>query len=118
MKLTHTSSVAVYNSLRGRNNPRSLYCSTINGYLSVGDFVYMDPSASVTNNDGISIHSKMLMQFRSSKTFGHIMTNLYNNKSQDHLADNDDVLPYINLYLKQDALTISLGRFNIRVPHE
>jgi hypothetical protein len=55
MKLTQTSSVAVYKSLMGRKNPRSHYCSKISGCLGVGDFVYMAPSASITDNSGSSI---------------------------------------------------------------
>jgi hypothetical protein len=80
MTLTHTSSVAVYGSLRGRKNPRSRYSSTISGYPRVGDFVYLAPSTSIANDDSSSIHSKTMMQFRSSKTFGEV-TNLYNGKS-------------------------------------
>jgi hypothetical protein len=44
MILTRTSSVAVYHFLKGSKNPRSRYCSTISGHVSVGDFVYMMPS--------------------------------------------------------------------------
>jgi hypothetical protein len=117
MKLTQTSSVAVYDSLRERKNPHSHYSLTISGYLIIGNFVYLAPSTGVTDDDGTSIHSKMLMQFRSSKTFGQV-THLYNSKSQDPLADEDDVLLEINLYLKRDAPPSILGRFISRVPPE
>jgi hypothetical protein len=85
--------------LWGGENPYSCYCSTISGYLRVGDFVYIAPSASINDDDGSSIHSKMMIQFRSNKTFGQVM-NLFNNKYQVHVADEDDLILDINLYLK------------------
>jgi hypothetical protein len=51
------------------------------------------------------------------KNFGQVM-NPYIQKAQDPLADEDDVLLDINLYLKQDILPSSLCRFNIRFPHK
>jgi hypothetical protein len=113
MKLTQTSSVS--DSLKGRKNPRSYYCLAISGYLSVGDIVYMAPSSTINEDDWISIHSKMLTQFWSNKTFGQV-TNLYNKNTED--ADEEDVLLDINLYLKQEALSSSLRRFSSRVPEQ
>jgi hypothetical protein len=117
MKLTQTSSVSisvsVYDPLKGRKNPRSRYYPTISGRLSVGDFVYMAPSATANDDDCSSVHSKILTQFRSKKTFGQVMK-LYNKKTADD--DEEDVLLDINLYLKRENLPSSLGRFNSRVP--
>jgi hypothetical protein len=77
----------------------------------------MPPSAiaTVNDDDGSSIHSNILSQFRPSKTFGQVM-NLYNTKTED--ADEEYVLLDINLYLKQEALPSSLGRFNSRVSEQ
>jgi hypothetical protein len=123
MILSHTSAVAVYHSLKGSKNPRSHYCSTISGRVSVGDFVCMAPSAtapSVTPNDEDcgSITSKMLFRFRSNKTFGQV-TKIYNKKKTgDDVEEEGDVFFDINLYLKRGGLPTFLGGFNIHVPVE
>jgi hypothetical protein len=123
MSLTHTSSVAVYNLLKGSKNPRRRYCPKISGHVSVGDFTYMAPSVtapSATPNadDCGSTMSKMLVEFRSKKTFEQA-TKLYNKKTGDvDVEDKGDVILDINLYLKRGALPRSLGQFNIRIPVE
>jgi hypothetical protein len=123
MILSHTSAVAVYHSLKGSKNPRSRYCSTISGCVSVGDFVCMAPSAtapSATPNDKDcgSIMGKMLFRFISNKTFGQV-TKIYNkNKTGDDVEEEGSVLFYINLYLKRVGMPICLGRFNSHVPVE
>jgi hypothetical protein len=123
MIISPTSAVAVYHSLKGSKNPRSRYCSTISGHVSVGDFVCMAPSATApsatpNNEDCGSIMSKMLFRFRSNKTFGQV-TNTYNNKKTgDDVEEEGDVVFDINLYLKRGGLPTCLGRFNSHVPVE
>jgi hypothetical protein len=73
MILTRTSPVAVYHSLKGSKNPRSRYCSTISGHVSVVNFVYMmpstaAPSATTKDEDTATLKdedamSKMLFRF-------------------------------------------------------
>jgi hypothetical protein len=97
LKLTHSSSAAIFDSLKGRKNPCSRYCSASSGYLNIGDSpVCMAPSADSVNDDGSSIHSQMLKQFRTRTIFGHV-AKLFNNKYQYHV---DDVPLNINLYLR------------------
>jgi hypothetical protein len=118
---TDTSSVAVYHSLKGDKNLRSRYCPAISSHVSVGDFVRMAPSAtapSVTSNEDecSSIMSKMLVEFRSKKTFGQVMK-LYNKKKtvDVDVVDEGDVLLDINLYIKRGAFSSSIGQFNSRI---
>jgi hypothetical protein len=116
MNLTQTSSVSVTITRRGGENPRSCYCPKISGHLSVGDFVRMDPSATSNDTDCSSIMSKMLFQFRSKNTFGQVI-NLYNKKNtaDADAKDEGDVSIDINLYIKREAFSSSLGRLNSRL---
>jgi hypothetical protein len=79
------------------------------------------PSATSNGDDCSSIMSKMLVEFRSKKTFGQVMK-LYNKKKTAYayadVEDEGDVLLDTNLYLKRGALPSSLGRFNIIIPVE
>jgi hypothetical protein len=120
MSLTHTSTVAVYHSLKGSKNPHSRYCSTISGHVSVGDFACMtpsatDPSANPNNEDCGSIMSKLLCRFRLNKTFGQV-TKIYNKKKIGYDVEDEGYMLFdINLYLKRGGLPSCLGWFNIRV---
>jgi hypothetical protein len=123
MIISHTSAIAVYYSLKGSKNPRIHYCSTISGHVSVGDFVYMAPSAtapSATMNDEDcgSIMSKMMFRFISNKTFGQVAKIYNKKKTGDDVEEEGDVLFDINLYLKRSGLPTCIGRFNIQVPAE
>jgi hypothetical protein len=97
MILTRTSSVAVYHSLKGSKNPRSRYCSTISGHVSVGDFMCMMPSTAApsANPKDEDAMSKMLFRFRLDKTFGQV-TDIYNkNKTGYGVEEEGDVMMFI-----------------------
>jgi hypothetical protein len=117
--LTHTSTSDVYHSLKGSKNPRSRYCLTISGRVSVGDFMCMAPSAMAPSATPIdedcgSITSKMLGRFRSNKIFGQV-TKIYNKqKNGDDVEDEGDVLFDINLTNSRTLATYSLiGMSNV-----
>jgi hypothetical protein len=121
MKLIHTSPPAVFTSLKARGNPRSRYCPTISGCISVGDFVCMDAALNVVVliiDAYINfVSTQMLKHFRASVTFVQV-TNIYESQQDARLSDDEDVIFDMNLYLKRYQLPSSLGRFNSRVPRE
>jgi hypothetical protein len=109
MRLTTTSPEAVLFNLHTRKNPRSRYCRSINGYVSIGDFVFLRACTFQGGRDqggGHAAHDVMtLQQFRGTQTFGQV-TMLHDSPS------SEEVFIDMNLYLKRDALPSSLGRFN------
>jgi hypothetical protein len=85
MKLTKTPPAEVFSNFKCTKNPRSCYCPSISGFISVGDFVYLSPTTNmdhIGSNDGPFANLQMMEQFRSTKTFGQV-TNLYDAAPQD-----------------------------------
>jgi hypothetical protein len=113
MKLMITSLAAVHFNLHMRQNPHIHYCSSLNGYVSVGDFVFLmaainiDGGLNVGGNTSFTI--QLIKEFRAIHTFGQVM-NVYDSPS------SEEVFFKVNNYLNPDGLPSGFVRFNRCVP--
>jgi hypothetical protein len=118
MKLTKMLPAEVFSNLKCAKNRISHYWSSISGFISVGDFVYLSPATNlehVGSRDDQFANQQMLKQFRSTMTFGQV-TNLDDMKPRDQSSNEKDVFININVHLKRDALPTSLGHSNYPIP--
>jgi hypothetical protein len=80
LKLIYTSPSVVFISLKAQKNPQSRYFPTINGCVSIGDFVCMGGALNVEflviDADSNFVSTQMLKQLRASITFGQV-TKIY-----------------------------------------
>jgi hypothetical protein len=118
MKLIHTSPSEVFTSLKTQKNHQSIYCPTINGCISVGDFVCMGAALNVEvlaiDADINFVSAQMLKQFRVSITFGQVKKIC---ESQGARLSNDEeegIMLDMNLYLKRDQLDVSTAVFLVK----
>jgi hypothetical protein len=113
MRLTTTLPKAVLFDLHTRKNLRSRYCRLINGYVSIGDFMFLWACTFQGGREQGGGHTTpgvmMFQQFRVTQTFGQVTMLHDSPRSEEVFID-------MNLYLKRDALPISLDRFNSCVP--
>jgi hypothetical protein len=73
----------------------------------------------IINVDSNFVITQMLKQFIASVRFGQV-TKIYDSQQVARLSDDEDedIMFDMNLYLKWDQLTSSLGCFNSHVPCE
>jgi hypothetical protein len=105
-------------TLNSVKKPRSRFCSSVNAYVCVGDFIVMRPCSSVDlvcKYETDFLKRQMLEEFVAGKTYGQV-TNVYDHSRP--VQNEDEIKCDINLYLNRDKLPCNLGHFNSRVPED